>query len=330
MDGETRNGGEKPDVPGDMLARVKCIPLDWFLVALLTAAVVVVYGRTLHFAFVSWDDPRHVCNNAFVREGVTLHSIRAAFTTPLTFHWHPVTMLSHMLDVELFGLHAGGHHATNVLLHLLNTILLFFLFRAMSGGPWLSALLAALFAVHPLHVENVAWISERKDLLCAFFGLLAVHAYLQYVRRGRRIWLVATSAFFLLGLLSKSMLVTLPLVLLLLDYWPLGRLWPPEIGVVCDEQDPLGRKRVSAGEPVLALLREKLPLFALAGVFMLISFLVLQAASERSRIDRVALPLRLLNGAVSYAWYSVKTVWPTNLAADYVHPYLPGGTPWTS
>ncbi len=313
MDGEMPAGGGRICDTGATPDPQKNVTPDWLVGLLLSVLVIGVYGQTLHFEFLSWDDFRHVCNNPAVREGLTLESVAAAFTSRLTFHWHPLTMLSHMLDVELFGLHAGGHHATNVLLHLLNTILLFSLFHSMSGSRWPSALVAAIFAVHPLHVENVAWIWERKDLLCAFFGLLSIHAYLRYVRQRRGAWFALACVMLLFGLLSKSMLIILPLVLLLLDYWPLSRFDLPRPGIAGGDRS--SRRHLSP-TTIIGSVVEKLPLFAISMVFAGVSFLVHRVAAQNSHLSAVPLPQRLSNAAVSYAWYVAKTFWPTKLAAN--------------
>jgi hypothetical protein len=192
--------------------------------ALLALMVILVHGQAVTFAFVSYDDPQLVTERPVVREGLTAKSIAWAATSTQTGNWFPVTRLSHLADAEVWGMAPGGHHATNLLLHLANALLLFLGLRSLTGAFWRSWLVAALFAVHPLHVETVAWVSERKGVLSTTFWLLATGSYLAWTRcpsTGRR---VATVALLALGLMSKSMLVTLPCVFLLLDYWPLGRL----------------------------------------------------------------------------------------------------------
>lgn len=213
-------------------------PTLWFLLA-LAALTAVVYAPVRHFDFVQVDDPAYVTENPHVLRGLTPEGIAWAFTTGDAANWHPVTWLSHMLDVQLFGVAAGPHHLTNVLLHMANTLLLFGLLVQLTGAVWRSALVAALFAVHPLHVESVAWVAERKDVLSTLFWMLTLWAYLGFVRsqgstagaaappatsRSRRGYYLLMLAFFALGLMAKPMLVTLPCVLLLLDIWPLERL----------------------------------------------------------------------------------------------------------
>ena len=196
-------------------ARVACVAL--------IAAVVAVYHRVGGFAFV-FDDTGFLHDNPLVLEGLTGDGIRWALTTFSTGNWHPLTWLSHMLDVQLFGLNPGPHHLVNLALHALNTVLLFLVLRRLTGALWPSAFVAALFAVHPLHVESVAWVAERKDLLSALFWILAIGAYVRYAALPRRRRYALVVLLFALGLMAKPMVVTLPVVLLLLDCWPLGRL----------------------------------------------------------------------------------------------------------
>ena len=182
-----------------------------------------VYLQVIDHSFVNYDDGMYVTGNHYVQEGLSLKSIIWAFSNTYAANWHPVTWLSHMLDFQLHGMNPGSHHLTNLFFHITNTLLLFLVFRKMTGMIWQSGLLAALFALHPLHVESVAWISERKDVLSTFFWLLAMWSYALYAERSRRSMYLLSLLFFMLGLMSKPMLVTLPFVLLLLDYWPLRR-----------------------------------------------------------------------------------------------------------
>ena len=193
---------------------------------ILITAVLLVYWQVGDHEFINYDDNVYITDNAQVQKGLTSKGIIWAFTTSHTGNWHPLTWISHMLDCELYGLNPRGHHLTNVLLHMANAILLFVVLRWMTGAIWRSGLVAALFALHPLHVESVAWAAERKDVLSTFFWLLTMVAYVHYVNRpgGKRYLLVLVTFF--LGLMAKPMLVTLPFVLLLLDYWPLNRFKP--------------------------------------------------------------------------------------------------------
>ena len=190
---------------------------------LLTGLSLAVFSQTIHYNFVNFDDDMYVYNAPAIQAGLTLKGIAAAFTSPHAGNWHPLTTLSHMLDCGLYGLNAGGHHATNVVLHTIAALLLFHVLRQMTGAFWKSAIVAALFAVHPLHVESVAWVSERKDVLSAVFFFLMLDAYVRYARAATITRYLVVTALFVAGLMSKPMLVTAPIVLLLLDYWPLRR-----------------------------------------------------------------------------------------------------------
>ena len=189
----------------------------------LIVTTLAVYWQVRNYSFVNYDDPLYVTENRYVQDGLTLKSIAWAFTTGHMSNWHPLTWISHMLDCQLYGMNPPQHHLTNVLLHILNSLLLFLVFMRMTGKLWQSGFVAALFALHPLHVESVAWIAERKNVLSTFFWLLTMLAYLRYVKKPVLIRYFMVLLFFVLGLMSKPMLVTLPFVLLLLDFWPLKR-----------------------------------------------------------------------------------------------------------
>src|SRR5437899_10209256 len=194
--------------------------------AVLAAITWLVFGQTLRHKFVTYDDPQYVYENAKVAAGVSLEGVSWAFTHTIAGNWHPLTTVSHMFDCQLYGLKPAGHHFTNVLLHTIAVILLFLVLRQMTGTLWRSAFVAALFAIHPAHVESVAWVAERKDVLSAVFFILTLWAYARYARSDRFSWrrYATVLVLFALGLMCKPTLVTLPLVLLLLDYWPLGRV----------------------------------------------------------------------------------------------------------
>src|SRR5438093_3426638 len=195
----------------------------WIALALV-ALNVFIYAPVWSYEFVSWDDPLYVRDNAEVSRGITWHGVVWAFTTGQAANWHPLTWLSHMLDVQLYGVAAGPHHVTNVLLHIANTLLLFGVLRRMTRATGASVFVTALFAVHPMHVESVAWISERKDVLSTLFWTLALWAYVAYARQPRWGRYLSVIALFAFGLMAKPMLVTLPFLLLLLDIWPLRRV----------------------------------------------------------------------------------------------------------
>ena len=271
----------------------------------LCIAVLAVYGQTLGFGFVGFDDAEFVTGNPKVMGGLTLDGVVWALGAGRMGSWHPLTWLSHMLDAQLFGTNAGGHHATSVLLHGLNTLLVYGVFRSATGAVRRSALVAALFALHPLHVESVAWVSERRDVLSTTFGLLAIWAYLGYARRGGADRYLGSMLLFGLSLMAKPMLVTLPCVLLLLDYWPLRRARPGW------------------------LVFEKLPLFAMALACSSVTLVFQQRAAAVATAQGLALELRAANAVVAYAIYLSKLFWPTRLAVYYPHPYIEdsGGFP---
>lgn len=278
----------------------------------LILAVFAVFGRAIHHDFINYDDNVYVYENPHVVEGFTAESIQWAFTESYAANWHPVTWLSHMLDCQLFGLNPTGHHLTSVVLHAVNAALMFAVMLALTGRRWPSALVAALFALHPLRVESVAWVAERKDLLCATFGLLAIWAYAAYARRGGIGRYLLVFAAMALSLMSKPMLVTLPFVLLLLDYWPLGRLSMTGRG---------GR---------LGTILEKLPLLALSAIACIITYLTQKSDGAMDAADAVPMPVHLANAVVSYVRYLGNAFWPTKLSVYYTHPNLPGGMPWTA
>ncbi len=357
--------------------------------AFLALAVLAVFGQTAHFGFVNYDDPANVSANPVVAQGLSMKAVGWAFTHIQVANWIPLTTLSHILDCQLFGLRAGGHHLVNVLWHAATAVLLFLVLRLMTGSLWRSAFVAALFAVHPLRAESVAWVSERKDVLSAFFFMLAIGAYVGYVEkrkapsfassfgksteggkatedresRKQKFFYALTLVFFVLGLLAKSMVATLPFVLLLLDYWPLGRMEerlkaegrrlkeeggeqriPRSDNAPCAPEPPrasspsppktcVGEGWVLeaptrlmgklAGLPFWGLVKEKIPLFALAAGSCVAAALVPGLVV----MDAHRLPLfeRLGNAAVSYAVYLGQTVFPVGLAIPYPNP--PNGQP---
>ena len=198
--------------------------LDTIIFAVISISVIITYSGIIDNNFVNYDDNQYVTGNIYVQDGISRNSVLWTFGSFHASNWHPVTWLSHMLDVELYGMNAGGHHFSNLLLHLANSLLLFFLLKNMTGAPLRSCVAALLFAVHPLHVESVAWVSERKDVLSTFFWLLTTLSYVRYTGTEKRDDYLLTILFFMLALLAKPMSVTLPFTLLLLDYWPLRRI----------------------------------------------------------------------------------------------------------
>jgi len=279
------------------------------IAGVLTALVAAIYLRTLNHAFVAWDDTTYLTRNPRVLQGITADNLRWAFTTNHAANWHPLTWLSHMADVDLFGREPRGHHLVNTLLHAANVVLLFRLLGAATGALWCSAFVAALFAVHPLHVESVAWVAERKDLLSTFFGLLAIGAYLRSVRRRGSGASAAAAGLFALSLMAKPMMVTLPFLLLLLDVWPLGR-FPRAVsrGVAGTFADS-GR-----------LLLEKTPLLLLTGLSGVMTWWAQTANSAVESLEFLPFSLRVMNALESYAVYIGKAFWPSGLAVHYPHP----------
>ncbi len=284
----------------------------------------LVFGQTLGHGFVNYDDPQYVYNNVQVTSGLTLHGLTWAFTHSHFNNWHPLTWLTHMLDWQLYERKAGGHHLTNLLLHTAGVLFLFLVLAQMTGALWRSAFVAAIFAIHPLHVESVAWIAERKDVLSGIFFMLTLGAYVRYVRRqtlGRYaiMWML-----FACGLMSKPMLVTLPFVLLLLDYWPLNR--------VTNQRLEVGRRRSGGsseavsrgyGAVVGRLILEKVPLLILC-VLSSIATLLAQGSAIAS-ISRLPFWWRLNNAFLSYVVYVRQMLWPFRLAPFYTYPQtLPG------
>ena len=267
----------------------------------------IVYGQCLRHEFVNFDDNRYVYENEHVLNGLSYNGVVWAFTHIHSENWHPLTTITHMLDCQLFGLNAAGHHFTNILLHCVAVIGLFLVLHEMTGARWRSAFVAALFAIHPLRVESVAWVAERKDVLSGVFFVLTLGAYVRYTRAPSTQRYLLVSILFACGLMSKPMLVTVPFVLLLLDYWPLGRIQTSEV------KDNKAHLR-----QWLRLVAEKLPLFVLAAVSSSVTIFV----QRPTRSSLAALPLswRIDNAVVSIVTYLWQLVWPANLAVFYPHP----------
>src|SRR5215467_1301559 len=262
----------------------------------------LVFGQTLAHQFVTYDDPQYVYENARVAAGLSLPSVLWAFTHTVGGNWHPLTVISHMLDSQLYGLKPAGHHFSNVLLHTAAVILLFLVLQEMTGALWQSAFVAALFAIHPLHVESVAWISERKDVLSAVFFMLILGAYIRYVRTLSLVAYFLVVLFFALGLMSKPMLVTVPFVLLLLDYWPLERFMP-------NASRKHGQQRmIQSHAKIRRIFLEKIPLLILS-LASCITTLVAQRHFINP-IGHLSLLDRLGNAAVATIVYLRQLVWP--------------------
>jgi len=286
-----------------------------FTYFVLTLGTLPVFWQVHNFGFVNYDDSDYVYENPHVLNDLTWDGIVWAFTTNHTGYWHPLTWLSLMLDCQLFGANPGWMHLVNLLLHLANTLLLFAVLRKMTGALWSSAFVAAAFAIHPMHVESVAWIAERKDVLSTLFLLLTLAAYVSYVRRRGIVRYMLTLLLFALGLLAKPMLVTLPALLLLLDYWPLGR-FTAEHAESAEKKNKIN-SAVSAVRPAARLIVEKIPFIALSIVSSVITFLAQLGGSSLAPINALALKARIANAFLSYARYTGKLFWPRNLAVFY-------------
>jgi len=276
-----------------------------FIGAVLTIAVIAVFGQVHTFDFINYDDDVYVSQNSNISPGFSWKNAIWVFSKEHGGNWHPLTGLSHILDCQLFGLNPGRHHLVNLLFHIANTLLLLAVLAKMTGAFWKSAFVAALFALHPLHVESVAWISERKDVLSSLFWILTMAAYYRYTPKPAVGRFLLTLTFFALGLMAKPMLVTLPFVLLLLDYWPLNRL---ETQTGAFAWPALGH-----------CVREKIPFFALAAVSSVITFIFQKNSGAMLDIEIFPLTTRLANAAVSYIQYIGKMFWPARLAVFY--PY---------
>ena len=299
---------------GGLQRRLSSRGITFGIYLILAAISLAVFGETIRYEFVNFDDDLYVYNTPAIQAGLTIKGIAAAFTRQHAHNWHPFTTISHMLDCQLYGLNAGGHHATNVILHTIAVLLLFHVLRQLTGAVWKSAIVAALFAIHPLHVESVVWISERKDVLSAVFFLLTLGAYGRYVHAPSMTRYLLVVVLFAAGLLSKPMLVSAPIVLLLLDYWPLGRF---EESCTASEKIKISK----AGNPkcvVRLLFVEKIPLFVLSAIACVVTFILQKRAA--GAIPPLPLLWRMQNALVNYLIYAWKTLWPTRLAVFYPHP----------
>jgi len=325
--------------PTDSRPRPPLYARPWFISLLLATVTFLVFRQVTTFPFVEFDDQDYVVANARVQGGLSAENVVWAFGASYASNWHPITWISHMLDVELFGTEAAGPHLVNLLLHLGNTLLLFAFWRQATGALWRSAFVAALFALHPLHVESVAWISERKDVLSTFFALLTLLAYVRYTRailavettgteppqdpqttgtagkpvedaaspaRPARFHYALAVGWFALGLMSKPMLVSLPLLLLLLDYWPLHRFAP--------------QSAREAWMGAWALIREKIPFFGFSAASCLLTVIAQDQGGAVRSLARFSLNARFGNALVAYARYLGKTLWPAQLSLLYPHP----------
>ena len=295
--------------------------LRLILCLMLAVITLLIYNPVSRHDFVNYDDDQYVFENAHVRAGLTWGTVAWAFTTNDAGNWHPVTWLSHALDFELFHLNPTGHHYTNVLLHVANAILLFLLLERVTGFTWRSLCVAALFALHPLSVESVAWIAERKNLLCTFFFLLGLAAYAWYARKPGIVRYLSVAVLFALGLMSKPMVITFPFVLLLFDFWPLGRLNFRAAKPVNANNSP------TSARPLSALLLEKLPLLALSGASAFLTMWAQQAAGAVRSVADYSFPVRLQNAFLSYSLYLIKAVLANLARCNASVPIVPPPCP---
>jgi protein O-mannosyl-transferase len=284
----------------------------YIIIVILAIVTIISFASVFQNGFISYDDPAYVVKNEHVRSGLSPSTIAWAFTATIEANWHPLTWLSHELDYSLFGLDAQYHHAMNLFIHLLTSIMVFLLFESMTGEQWQSAFIACVFAIHPLHVESVAWIAERKDVLSGFFWFATMLAYVRYTRSSAKRWYVVALILFMLGLMSKPMLVSLPFVLLLIDYWPLERL---QFGKI-QTRDKIGFPAL----PIKRILLEKIPFLIFSVISSIITFLVQQQGGSMAISSRLPMDERLTNAVVAYCKYIGKIFVPTDLAFFYPHP----------
>lgn len=300
---ETRTGPHHCRRRRNSRATVKASSQKFLICLVLALGTLALYSPTAGYDFVNFDDDEYILNNPHVNSGFSLDNLAWSFQAGYSCNWHPLTWMSHMLDCQVYRLNPGGHHITSVIFHALNAALLFLLWERMTGARWRSAIVAALFAWHPMHVESVAWISERKDVLCAFFTLITLWFYVRCCAepgRARKGWYIASLLSYALALMAKPMAVTLPCLLLLLDWWPLRR--------------PNARK----------LIWEKAPFFAMAAACSVLAFIAQARGGAVQSLSTVSLGFRIYNAVLSCWRYIIKLVFPTKLAAIY--PIIPGDT----
>lgn len=300
-------------VPGKSLTDLK---KNVLIILFLVASVPIVYWQVHGFQFISLDDPLYVTNNNQVHKGLSLESIAWAFSLSKqgeVTNWHPLTWISHMMDYQLFGLNAGMHHLVNVLLHIVNAILLYLVLRWMTGSVWKSAFVASIFALHPVNVDSVAWIAERKNLLSTTFWMLTLITYFFYTKKQNVLMYLLAIGAFCLGSLAKPMLITLPFVLLLLDYWPLGRLKIPQFS---DDKATWSSFKHNA----LHLILEKIPFLILSVIFIYATILSLKYSGTIMASDLTPMDLKVKNAIVSYLVYMGKMFWPKDLSIFYPFP----------
>ena len=298
--------------PGKFVFKVQSTFLICFI---LFAVILTIYWQTGDFSYVNYDDPEYVYENERVQQGLSIDNIKWAFTTTTFSNWHPLTWISYMIDAQLYGDNPGQFHLTNVILHIANSILLFLLFTRLTGDILPSAFVATLFAVHPLHIQSVAWIAERKDLLSAFFFFTTIFLYVTYVETGRLFRYLLTLISFSLGLMAKPMIITLPCILLLLDFWPLQRL-------MFSESCSVSVKKVVQIKEIRysSIIYEKIPFLILSICSAIMTFYAQESGGSVASFTQLPILLRFENAVVSYVLYMHKMFWPFNLSIIYPHP----------
>ena len=299
---------------------IHAIRREALICLVLALSALAVYWQVKDHEFIDYDDNVYITDNPHVQSGLTRNGVVWAFATTRAGNWHPLTWLSHMMDYQLFGLHPRGHHLTSIFLHMINSILLFLCLRWATSTIWPSAVVASLLALHPLHVESVAWVAERKDVLSTFFWLLTMLAYIGYAKHPKRGTYMLVLLLFALGLSAKPMLVTLPFVLLLLDYWPLNRFQLRRDYGTADIKSARSLEPNSEELRPPRLILEKLPMFMLSGIFCVIALWAQEKAGALSGLAVVPFKWRIANALVSYAAYIGKMIWPRGLAVFYPYP----------
>jgi len=282
----------------------------------LIVATFGIYSQVQDHEFLNFDDDKYITDNWNVQAGFTRESIHWAFTKSHYGDWQPITWLSYILDYQLYGLNPKGYHLTSLFFHIANSLILFMVLLRMTGALWQCSFVAAMFAFHPLNVESVAWAAERKNVLSTLFWLLTMWAYIRYAEKPNIKRYGSMILFFILGLMSKPMLITLPFVLLLMDYWPLRRF---KLGQEKGNGD-IPEKYTDKGPDILRLVREKIPLFLLATGAGIVTFIVQKSAGAFQSMETISLSARLTNAMVSYLEYLEKMIWPRGLSILYPHP----------
>jgi tetratricopeptide (TPR) repeat protein len=283
------------------MTKIKNIILPVTICILIAASTFAVYFQIRSHDFINYDDPDYVYDNPYVASGLSMKSVIWAFTTGHASNWHPLTWLSHIIDCQLFGLNPGGHHLVSLAIHIINSVLLFLLFKRITAQLWPSAFIAFAFALHPMHIESVAWISERKDVLSCLFFILTLFAYSAYIRQKSILRYSLTLLMFAVGLTAKPMLVTLPIVMLILDYWPFERF---------------AQKKTSSAFLIL----EKMPFFVLSAISSIITFIVQQQSGAVAKLEAIPIYARCVNAVAAYGVYVIKMFVPVNLAIYHPHP----------